>query len=163
MSNYRLTSALAGVLISIAMAGTATAQQQSGMVGSGAPEDIILEVTVTADSLTLSASEFRLAQGGYYRFNLICPDELVNEGGIFFTAPELLSNSHLRILSVGEVGGDDEINFHLQGLNFRQIDCEGLGAEARFSFHPMRRGTYTVTVQHDQDPPREATGAFIVE
>ena len=151
-----------GALIALAASGTAVAQQQSGMVGSGAPEDVVVEVTLTADALTLSQSEVRLANGGYYRFNLVCPSGLGNEEGVAFVAPELLSNAHLRIISVGSAGGD-EINFHVQGLNFRQIDCEGLNMAARFSFHPMRKGTYPFTVTADVDPPREAVGQIIVE
>jgi hypothetical protein len=44
------------------------------------------------------------------------------------------------------------------------IDCEGLGAAARFSFFPMRQGTYPFTVLDDTvDPAKEVTGEFIVE
>lgn len=154
---------IAGLLVSLALVGSAAAQQQSGAVGSGPPEDIALEVTVTESGLTLSQSEIRLAWGGYYRFGLVCPNGMGNEAGISFTAPELLANSHIRLLSVGDPAGDSEINFHAQGLNFRQIDCEGLELAARFSFHPMRKGTYGFTVFDTATPPREVTGAFIVE
>ncbi len=159
----KFTTFMAGALVALAASGAAVAQQQSGAVGSGPPQDVKLEVTVGADGITLSTSEIRLALGGYYRFNLICPSDLGNEAGINFVAPTLLSNSHLRLLSVGAIDSDQEVNFHLQGLNFRQIDCEGLAAEARFSFHPMRAGTYPFTVKADVDPPREAVGNFIVE
>ena len=53
-----------------------------------------------------------------------------------------------------------EINFHLQGLNFRLIDCEGLALTARFNFHPMRKGTYPFTVRNSE---HEVIGEFIVE
>ena len=139
------------------------AQQQSGQVGSGAPEDVVFEVEVADDGLTLSQDEIRLALGGYYRFNLVCPHDLGNEAGINFTAPEFLQNTHLRLISVGDLDGDNEINFHVQGLNFRAIDCEGMQASARFSFHPMRRGSFPFTVKADLDPPREAVGTFVVE
>lgn len=154
---------MAGLAALVALAaGAAGAQQQPGVVGSGPPEDVVVEATVTAEGITLSPAEVRLALGGYYRFNFVCPQGMGNEEGVAFTAPELLSNAHLRILSVGSAGGD-EINFHMQGLNFRQIDCEGLEMAARFSFHPMRKGTYPFTVKADVDPPREATGQVIVE
>lgn len=156
----RVACIVAGAVVSLS--GAALAQQQSGTVGSGAPEDVVLEVALGADAVTLSQDEFRLAHGGYYRFNLVCPADLGNEEGVAFTAPELFQNAHLRIISVGTAGGD-EINFHVQGLNFRQIDCEGLNMAARFSFHPMRKGTYAFTVTADVDPPREATGQIIVE
>jgi hypothetical protein len=158
----RMAFRVAGALASLAVSGAAVAQQQPGVVGSGPPEDVVVEATVTAEGITLSQSEVRLALGGYYRFNFVCPEGMANEEGVAFVAPELLSNAHLRILGVGTAEGN-EINFHVQGLNFRQIDCEGLGMTARFSFHPMRAGTYPFTVTADVDPPREATGQFIVE
>src|SRR5690606_480907 len=115
----------------------AFAQQESGVVGRGAPEDVFLEVTEAADGgLALSQNEFRFAWGGYYRFNLICPSGVENEAGISFSAPEFLQNAHLRILSVSDTQSGfqevPEINFHLQGLNFRMIDCEGLNLAVRF-------------------------------
>jgi hypothetical protein len=157
-------------LVSLAVSGAAIAQQESGKVGSGPPEDIFLEVTLGADGgLALSQSEFHLAWGGYYRFNLECPAAGVeNEAGISFWAEELWQNSHLRIVSVSDPRSGfqevPEINFHTQGLQIRMIDCEGLGLAARFSFFPMRKGTYPFTVLNDTvDPQVEVTGSFIVE
>ena len=165
-----IASVAAAALVSLAAPGAALAQQQSGQLGSGPPEDIFLEVTAGGDGgLTLSESEFHLAWGGYYRFNLECPAAGVeNEAGISFSAPELWENSHLRIVSVSDPASGfqevPEINFHLQGLQLRMIDCEGLGAAARFSFFPMRKGTFPFTVLDDTvDPPREVAGAFVVE
>jgi hypothetical protein len=159
----KVAGIVAGVLIPLAASGAALAQQQSGMVGSGAPEDVVLEVTLAAEGLTLSQDEFRLALGGYYRFNFVCPAGLENEAGISFRAPELLENAHLRILSVSNPEDNTEVNFHVQGLNFRQIDCEGVTGSARFSFHPMRAGTYPFVVALDADETQEATGQFVVE
>ena len=159
----RLAGTVAGALVSLAASGAA-AQQDPGVVGTGAPEDMTLEVTVGADGPALSQSEFRLALGGYYRFNLICPEGMENEAGVNFRAPELFENAHFRILSVSNLENNTETNFHVQGLNFRQIDCEGLTHAARFSFHPMRAGTYPFTVAMDEgEPPQQATGEFIVE
>ncbi len=166
----RLIGVVAGALIALAGVGGAVAQQQSGTVGSGAPEDIFLEVTLAEDgAITLSASEFHLAWGGYYRFNLECPAGGVeNESGIAFTANDLWQNSHLRIVSVSSPESGfmtaPEINFHMQGLQVRMIECEGLEAAARVRFFPMRKGTYPFTVLNDTvDPPIEAAGSFIVE
>ena len=164
----RLANILAGTFAALALPFAASAQQASGTVGSGAPEDIFLELTGADGGIALSQDEFRLAWGGYYRFNLICPAEVENEAGVSFSAPELLENAHLRILSVSDTQSGfqevPEINFHLQGLNFRRIDCEGLNLAVRFSFHPMRRGTYPFTVLDDTvEPPRELAGSFIVE
>lgn len=164
MSKAKIVALVVGAFLSLALAGAATAQQKSGMVGSGPPEDIALSVTIAADGgLTLSQSEIHLALGGYYRFNLDCPPGLANEAGISFVAPDLLENSHLRLLSVGDPKTKGEINFHLQGLNFRMIECEGLELAARFSFNPMRKGTYGFTVSDTKDPPHQAKGEFIVE
>lgn len=165
----KIACAMAGVLASLAVPGAVFAQQESGVVGRGAPEDVFLEVVTAADGgTTLSQNEIRLAWGGYYRFNFICPPGLGNEVGVSFIAPEFLENAHIRIVSVSDTQGGfqevPEINFHLQGLNFRMIDCEGLDLAVRFSFHPMRRGTYPFTVIDDTvDPSREVTGEFIVE
>jgi hypothetical protein len=162
-----IVSAVASLaIVSVA----ALAQQQSGQLRTGPPEDIFLEVAFGDDGLlTLSQNEFHLAWGGYYRFNLECPAAGVeNEAGIAFWAPDLWENSHLRIVSVSDPRSGfqavPEINFHLQGLQIRQIDCEGLGLAARFSFYPIKKGTYDFTVQNDTvDPPQEVTGTFIVE
>jgi hypothetical protein len=166
----RIIGALCGSALLVSGMGAALAQQQSGTVGSGAPEDIVLEVTAgEGGAIELSQTEFRLAWGGYYRFNLVCPSAGVeNESGISFEAADLWQNSHLRIVSVSDPNSEledvPEINFHMQGLQVRMIDCEGLGAAARVSFFPMRKGTYPFTVLDDTvDPPRETAGQFVVE
>ncbi len=162
---------IAGALASLALSGSAFAQQVSGQVGSGPPEDIFLEVTLGTGGagITLSQTEFRLAWGGYYRFNLECPAPgVANEAGISFSAPDLWTNSHIRIISVSDPASGfqevPEINFHLQGLQLRMIDCEGMGAAARFSFFPMRKGTFEFVVLDDTVTPNvEVKGSFIVE
>ena len=84
--------------------------------------------------------------------------------GFSFDAQALWRNSHIRIISVADTQRGEqqipEINFHLQGLNFRLIDCEGLALTVRFSFHPMRKGTYPFTVRNSE---HEVMGEFIVE
>lgn len=166
-----VTGVLAGALMALALAGGAVAQQQSGQVGSGPPEDVFLEVTLGADgAVTLNQSEFKLAWGGYYRFNLVCPVEsdVENEAGIAFTAPTLWPNTHIRIVSVADTSTHEqevpEINFHMQGLQVGMIECEGLAAAARVSFFAVRKGTYPFTVVNDTgETPVEAAGSFIVE
>jgi hypothetical protein len=161
---------VAGALVSLAGMGGAFAQQQPGQVGSGPPEDIFLTATLAADGgITLSQSEFKLAWGGYYRFNFECPaDGIENEAGIAFSVDGLWPNSHIRLISVSDSTTREqrvpEINFHLQGLQVGMIECEGLAAAARVSFHPMRKGSYAFTVLNDTvDPPVEASGSFVVE
>jgi len=87
--------------------------QESGMIGTGAPNDIFLEVT-TGDKgqPILSEDEFELAWGGYYRFNLVCPEAVSDDTGFHFEAENLLANSHLRVISVGD------IEVYMQGLGF---------------------------------------------
>ena len=166
----KMAGFIAGALVSLAVSGAAFAQQQSGMVGSGPPEDVFLNLSLADDgTLTLSQSEFRLAWGGYYRFNLQCPTEgPVNESSIEFWAPELWQNSHLRLVSVSEPESGfqqvGEINFHVQGLQIRMMECEGLPLDIRFSFFPVRKGTFPFTVVNSTvDPEVELTGSFIVE
>jgi hypothetical protein len=166
-----IACAIGGALVSLALIVPASAQQQSGQVGSGPPEDIFLEVTLDdGGGITLNQGEFKLAQGGYYRFNLVCPPAsgIENEAGIGFTAPTLWRDTHIRIVSVADTTTHKqrvpEINFHMQGLQVGMIECEGLAAAARVSFFPMRKGTYPFTVLNDTvDPPVEAAGSFIVE
>jgi hypothetical protein len=134
-----------------------TAQaQEPGVIAAGAPQDIFLEVTTGPNGEpVLSADEFQLVTGGYYRFNFVCPDAQDDATGFHFEATALLANSHLRVVSV------NDIEIHMQGLSFRAIECDEVGA-ARFSFHPIRAGTYELYVRDHSDPPQEAFGRFVV-
>ena len=132
-------------------------EQESGMVGSGAPEDIFMEVTTgESGEPILSEDEFYVAWGGYYRFNFVCPDAKDDETGFHFEANDLLANSHLRVVSVGDM------EIYMQGLSFRAFECDE-AASARFSFHPMRRGVYELYVRDHSEPPQEARGRIVVE
>ncbi len=155
-----VASCMAAVAMVVALGAVpGRAQQESGVIGSGPPEDIFLEVTKGPDGEpVLSQEEFVLANGGYYRFNVVCLDKLTSESGFHFEFPGLLENSHLRILSIG---GPD-IEFYMQGLTFRAIECDDRGS-ARFSFHPMRKGVYPVVVTDKSVPPQEASARIVVE
>jgi hypothetical protein len=167
----RMAGMVAGALFSLAISGAAFAQQVSGKVGVGAPEDVFLVLTMGANGgVTLSKSEFKLAQGGYYRFNLVCPDSgPKNEASIEFHSDGLLENSHLRLVSVSERStggpqGTNEINFHVQGEQIRFMECEGLPLNVRFSFYPIKKGTYPFTINNKTvQPAVETKGSFIVE
>jgi hypothetical protein len=151
-----LVSALFGVSL-LAVAVVSAQGHESGMIASGPPEDIVLEVTTGSNGEpVVSQEEFRLVLGGYYRFNLVCSDAVDDLTGFHFEAPELLANSHLRVVSVGD------IEVYLQGMSFRAIECDEVGS-ARFSFHPMRAGEYTLYVRDHSDPPQEAFVRVIVE
>jgi hypothetical protein len=140
-----------------AVVASTQAQQTPGVVGGPPPEDMFLEVTTGPNGEPImSADEFVLALGGYYRFNFVCPDASDDTTGFHFEANDLIANSHLRVYSVGD------IELYLQGQTFRAIECDEAGA-ARFSFHPMRAGVYDLYVRDHSDPPQEAWGRFIVE
>ena len=180
--NVRLKIAgiVAGGLLSLAISGAALAQQApggapaprppqvSGQVGSGAPEDIFLNMKLGADgAATLSPSAFKLAWGGYYRFNFVCPLGMADGQGIVMWAPEMWENSHIRIISVADTTKpveDPQANFYMQGRNISKLECEGLDLTLRVSFHPMRKGTYTFRVVNERTNPfKEVRGQFIVE
>lgn len=148
---------LATVAAGLILAMSPAQAQEPGVVASGPPNDIFLELTTgPGGEPILSVDEFRLAVGGYYRFNLVCPDAQDDATGFHFEATDLLANAHLRVVSV------NDIEFYMQGLTFRAIECDEAGS-ARFSFHPMRAGVYDLYVRDHSDPPQEAFGRFIVE
>ena len=185
MSMNRTAGIVAGGLASLAMIGAALAQQAaapapapgapaprppqvSGQVGSGAPEDIFLNMKMAADgTVTLSTSSFKLAWGGYYRFNFVCPVGMADGMGVVMWAPEMWENSHIRIISVADTTKpieDPQANFYMQGRNISKLECEGLDLSLRVSFHPMRKGTYTFRVVNERvTPNKEVKGTFIVE
>ncbi len=131
--------------------------QQSGVIAPPPPVDIFLEVTTGPKGQpVLSASEFQLVTGGYYRLNFVCPDIKRDSRGFQFKATRLVANSHIRVFSVGN------IELYLQGQTFRAIQCDEAGS-ARFSFHPMRKGVYELNVTDHSDPPQQALGRIVVE
>lgn len=150
------------VLAVVLLAGIASGQEyegdyEPGVIGSPPPFDLTLEVTTGPDGEPmLSSEEFLLAQGGYYRLNFECPDVDPDVDGFHFEAPGLLANSHIRVLSV------DQMEFYMQGMSFRAIQCDDAGS-ARFSFHPMRSGVYELHVHNIEDPSQVATARAIVE
>lgn len=147
------TAAAAGLL----MLSTTGQAQQSGMIAAGAPVDIFMEVTTGPNGEPiLDVDEFDLVVGGYYRFNFVCPDAADDTTGFHFEATDLLANSHLRVVSVGDM------EIYMQGLTFRALECDEAGA-ARFSFYPIKRGVYDLYVRDHSDPPQEAFGRFVVE
>ena len=84
-------------------------------------------------------TRFQLVTGDYYRLNINCPDVTDDLTGWRLEVPELLRNSHLRLVNVGDV------EIHLQGLTFHAIECDE-AASARSSFVPLRPSTYDLDV-----------------
>ncbi|MEX2534351.1 MAG: hypothetical protein WD273_02030 [Trueperaceae bacterium] len=151
-----------GCLLVLSLLGGANGQEyegdyEPGVIGSPPPFDLTIEVTTGPNGeLMLSRDEFLLAQGGYYRFNFVCPEVAPDADGFHFEAPDLVANSHIRVLSV------DQMEFYTQGLSFRAVQCDDAGT-ARFSFHPMRSGVYEVQVHSIEDPSKEASALVVVE
>ncbi len=129
----------------------------TGVIAVGPPQDVELKVSTGPEGEPLSeTTEFALNLGGYYRFNFTCTDAEDDTAGFRFEAPRLLSNAHLRVLSVGDV------EVHMQGLTFHALECDEPGT-ARFSFHPMRKGEYEFVVKNQDDPPAVLRGVVRVE
>jgi hypothetical protein len=131
------------------------------------PLDIYLEITESADGQPqLSVSELRLITGEYYRLN-------ISSSGATdwrLEMPELLQNSHLRVVTVNQ-----GIEIHLQSLVFRAIEFDEPGTVS-MSFTVIVPGTYSFTVGRNpiaqglargtagvQEADRRAEGRFIVE
>jgi hypothetical protein len=130
----------ASAALALVMMSASTHGQVGGNLAAGPPADVFLEIATSPDGEpVLSAREFKLTTGEYYRFNISCPDVTDDVVGWRVEVTDLLSNSHLRVVSVGD------IEIHLQGLTFRAIECDEIGS-ARFSFVPIRPGTYDLYV-----------------
>jgi hypothetical protein len=110
--------------------------QVGGDLARFPPVDLHLDITTSPDGQpVLSASEFRLITGQYYRF--IVSSDGAEEWRL--EAHDLLQNSHLRVVTI------EGIEVHLQGMVFRAIEFD-VGGSARFSFTPIRPGTYALAV-----------------
>jgi|TARA_Y100000310_G_scaffold323221_1_gene383288 hypothetical protein len=145
------------VTVGLVLLSVSAQTQQSGVIAPPPPVDIHLEVTTgPMGQPILSAKEFELLTGGYYRLNFSCPDVKGGSSGFQFEATRLVANSHIRVFSVGN------IELYLQGQTFRAIQCDEAGS-ARFSFHPMRKGIYDVNVTDHSDPPQQALARIVVE
>ena len=80
-----------------------------------------------------------LLTGKYYRLNINCPDVQDDLTGWRIEMQDLLRNSHLRLVTVGD------IEIHLQGLSFNAIECDEIGS-AHVSFVPIKPGNYELYV-----------------
>jgi len=87
----------------------------------------------------LEPRELILLTGNYYRLNINCPDVKDDLSGWRIEMPELLRNSHLRLVTVGD------IEIHLQGLSFNAIECDEIGS-AHVSFVPIKPGDYELYI-----------------
>ena len=102
------------------------------------PKDIF--VRTSEDGMPkLEPIEIQLQTAKYYRLNINCPDVKDDVSGWRIEMPELLRNSHLRLVTVGD------IEIHLQGMSFNAIECDEVGS-AHVSFVPIKPGRYELYV-----------------
>ncbi|GLK63657.1 MULTISPECIES: hypothetical protein [Paracoccus] len=119
-------------------------------------EELFLEVSAGENGEpTISQDEFQLSKNEYYRLNFVCAED-VGDTGFQFESVPLLSNSHLRVVSV------EGQEIHMQGLSFHTLQCDEAGT-IRFSFYPVRSGTFEFTVQDHDEPANITKGKFVVE
>ena len=87
----------------------------------------------------LQPMEINLFSGKYYRIGINCPDVKDDLTGWRIEMSDLLRNSHLRLVTVGD------IEIHLQGLSFNAIECDEIGS-AHVSFVPIKPGAFDLYV-----------------
>ncbi len=127
---------LSAVLLGLVLSASAVAQTRTP------PSDIFVDAVLNDKSLMISQKEITLTRTEYYRLNFSC-DSDVSDIELNFDVAKLVQDSHVRILTV------DNIQVYLQGLHFRALQCEGKGS-VKFSFYPMRSGTYKINIS-DED------------
>lgn len=135
------TSAQMAAKMAVEMAERKPVQTQSlGNLAQYPPRAIDITITTARDaSPVLRPKVIRLLSGRYYRLTIHCPDVRGDLSGWRLEMPGLLNNSHLRLVTVGD------IEIHLQGLSFNAIECDEIGS-AHVSFVPIKPGTYPLYV-----------------
>ncbi|MEQ9069138.1 MAG: hypothetical protein RLO18_20565, partial [Gimesia chilikensis] len=92
--------------------------QVGGSLIAFPPEELYLEITEdSAGRPHLSANEFRLTTGEYYRLNISSSGQTDWR----LELDDLLQNSHLRVVSI------NGIEVHLQAMVFRAIEFDEPG------------------------------------
>ena len=115
-------------------------EESLGNLAQYPPTKIDLTVTTTEDGLPiLKPMQLNLLSGNYYRLGINCPDVKDDLTGWRIEMSELLRNSHLRLVTVGD------IEIHLQGLSFNAIECDEVGS-AHVSFLPIKPGEFNLYV-----------------
>ena len=110
--------------------------ESMGNLAQYPPQKKDITITTGADGMPImEPTEIPLFTGNYYRLNINCPDVRDDLTGWRIEMKELLNNSHLRLVTVGD------IEIHLQGLSFNAIECDEIGS-AHVSFVPIKPGKY---------------------
>ena len=132
---YKLTSLLFPAAIWIFSA-VITSEESLGNLAQYPPLGKDITITTNVDGIPiLEPKVVNLLTGKYYRLNINCPDVQDDLTGWRIEMQDLLRNSHLRLVTVGD------IEIHLQGLSFNAIECDEIGS-AHVSFVPIKPGNY---------------------
>ena len=129
---------LLGALLGSAIAHASA--QSLGNLAQYPPTPKDFTITTGKDGYpVIEPSIIELNSGNYYRLTISCPDVKGDLSGWRVEMPQLLNNSHLRLVAVGD------IEIHLQGLSFNAIECDEIGS-ASVSFVPIKPGNYPLYV-----------------
>ena len=116
------------------------AEDSHGNLAQYPPTAKDITITTASDGEPiLQPKSITLKTGNYYRLNIHCPDVKDDLAGWRIEMQDLLRNSHLRLVTVGD------IEIHLQGLSFNAIECDEIGS-AHVSFVPIKPGSYKLYV-----------------
>ena len=114
--------------------------ESSGNLAKYPPDEKDITITTTKDGYPkITPEEITLLTGKYYRLHIHCPDVRDDLTGWRVEMLELLRNSHLRLVTIGD------IEIHLQGLSFNAIECDEIGS-AYISLVPIKPGSYQLYV-----------------
>ena len=114
--------------------------ESSGNLAKYPPDEKDITITTTKDGYPkITPEEITLLTGKYYRLHIHCPDVRDDLTGWRVEMLELLRNSHLRLVTIGD------IEIHLQGLSFNAIECDEIGS-AHVSLVPIKPGSYQLYV-----------------
>ena len=112
----------------------------NGNLAKYPPEEKDITITTSKDGYPkITPEEINLLTGKYYRLRIHCPDVRDDLTGWRIEMLELLHNSHLRLVTIGD------IEIHLQGLSFNAIECDEIGS-AHISLVPIKPGSYQLYV-----------------
>ena len=136
---YKLTNLILTTAIWI-FSTVITSDESLGNLAQYPPLGKDITVTTGVDGMPLLEPKvINLLSGKYYRLNINCPDVKDDLTGWRIEIQDLLRNSHLRLVTVGD------IEIHLQGLSFNAIECDEIGS-AHVSFVPIKPGNYELYV-----------------
>ena len=136
---YKLTNLILTTAIWI-FSTVITSDESLGNLAQYPPLGKDITVTTGVDGMPLLEPKvINLLSGKYYRLNINCPDVKDDLTGWRIEMQDLLRNSHLRLVTVGD------IEIHLQGLSFNAIECDEIGS-AHVSFVPIKPGNYELYV-----------------